>query len=102
MAGSVRLSKQERETILAFNEAENVAYVYTCNRGWMSHLKRLGYEPTATHADGDGRVYAKDFIIPKAMVRKPLARRKGKRATDAQLVALSKARRSPRVAARMA
>lgn len=45
--------------------------------GGMSHLKRLGYEPTAIQADSTGRVYAMDFIIPKSMVRKPPASRQG-------------------------
>ena len=62
-----RLTKQEQETIVNFNAAEDTAYIYTCSQSWMTHLeKKLGLEPTATHG-----TYAREYECPKAWLRKP-------------------------------
>jgi len=31
----MRLSRYEQETIINFNQAEDVAYIYTCSKAWM-------------------------------------------------------------------
>ncbi|MFC2058218.1 hypothetical protein ACFLTS_01045 [Chloroflexota bacterium] len=79
----MRLTKQEQETIINLNDKENVAYIYTCNQGWMSHLEKLGFKAKAVHKDGR-KVYAKEFVIPKSMIRKPPIKRKRHQPADAQ------------------
>ncbi|MFC1963115.1 hypothetical protein ACFLVI_00800 [Chloroflexota bacterium] len=80
----MRLTKQEQETIINWNDEESVAYIYTCNQGWISHLEKLGFQPNIVHKDGR-KIYAKEFIIPKRMIRKPPLKRKNFQSTDAQL-----------------
>ena len=46
MAGKSTLSRYERETIITFNEAEEMAYVFTYKKSWQLHMeKRLGLTP---------------------------------------------------------
>lgn len=70
MTSNMRLSKVEHETIINFNEGEEIAYIYTCNQRWMRQLEKCGFKPVREHAD-KGRVYAKDFEVPKALIRIP-------------------------------
>ncbi|MFQ5925608.1 MAG: hypothetical protein ACE5IE_06400 [Dehalococcoidia bacterium] len=66
----MRLSRVERETIIAFNEDEDIAYIYTCNRRWMRQLEKYGFKASREHAD-KGQVYAKEFEVPKELIRMP-------------------------------
>lgn len=67
----MRLSKQEQETIINFNQAEDTAYIYTCSKSWMHHMEKvLGLKPTEIHS------YARDYECPKAWIRKPRKPRK--------------------------
>jgi hypothetical protein len=66
----MRLSRYERETIINFNEANHVAYIYTCSKSWIRHLERLGLKPTETHS------YAREYECPKEWIRKPYKPRK--------------------------
>jgi hypothetical protein len=69
--GRMRLSKQEQETIINFNQAESIAYIYTCSRSWMNHLEnKLGLKPVRIES------YARDYEFPKAWIRKPLRPKK--------------------------
>jgi hypothetical protein len=62
----VRLTKQEQETIIVFNQADDTASVYTCSKSWMQHIeKTLGLKPTALHG------HAREYEVPKAWIRKP-------------------------------
>ena len=73
----MKLSKQEQETIINFNQAEDVAYIYTCSISWMNHLeKKLGLNPVKTRDS-----YAKDYECPKSWIRKPC---KPRRLSDEQ------------------
>jgi hypothetical protein len=73
----MRLTRQEQETIVNFNQAEDTAYVYTCSTSWMQHLeKTLGLKPTALHGQ-----YAREYEFPKAWIRKP---RKPRQLSEAQ------------------
>ena len=63
----MRLSRQEQETIINFNQAEDVAYIYTCSPSWMRHMEKvLKLKPTEIHS------YARAYICPKTWIRKPL------------------------------
>jgi len=67
----MRLSRQEQETIINFNQAEDTAYIYTCSKSWMRHLEnRLGLKPTKIHS------HAREYECPKAWIRKPQKSRK--------------------------
>ena len=68
----MRLTRQEQETIINFNQAEQVAYIYTCSKAWMRHMeKSLGLRPTKTYGS-----YAREYQCPKAWIRKPLKPRR--------------------------
>jgi len=61
------LSRQERETIINFNEGEDTANIYTCSKSWMCHMEDvLGLKPTNIYGS-----HAKEYEIPKTWVRKP-------------------------------
>ena len=64
-----RLTNYEKETIINFNEADNIASIFTCNKSWQKHLeKRLGLRPIMDNGYG-GRGYE----IPKKRIRPPRA-----------------------------
>ena len=67
----MRLSRQEQETIINFNQAEDIAYIYTCSKSWIQHFEnRLGLKPTKIN------YYAREYECPKAWIRKPQKPRK--------------------------
>lgn len=62
----IRLSKYEQETIINFNQGEDIAYIYTCSKSWMTHFEKvLGLKPTKKYS------YAREYECPKAWIRKP-------------------------------
>lgn len=67
----MRLTKQEQETIINFNQKEDIAYIYTCSKAWMTHLeKKLNLIPTQINP------CARTYECPKAWIRKPQRPRK--------------------------
>src|SRR5262249_10331970 len=62
--------RQERETIINFNDAEDSASVWTASQKVYGALKRVGYNPV-TDDDRSAR-----FEISKADVRLPRPKRK--------------------------
>ncbi|MFC2047215.1 hypothetical protein ACFLTK_02930 [Chloroflexota bacterium] len=72
----MRLTREEQETIINFNQAEDKAYIYTCSKAWVTHMEKvLGLMPTKVHD------YAREYECPKAWVRKP---RKPRKLSEAQ------------------
>jgi hypothetical protein len=68
----MRLTKQEQETIINFNQKEDTAYIYTCSKPWMTHMeKHLGLTPTTIY-EQEARAYE----CPKEWIRKPRRPRK--------------------------
>lgn len=63
-------SKVECETILVFNEAGPTASIYTCNPRWIRQLERYKFKIIHEYADKGG-VYAKEFEVPKQLIRVP-------------------------------
>ena len=62
----MRLTKYEQETIINFNQGEDVAYIYTCSKSWMRHMEKLpGLEPTKINSQ------AREYACPKEWIRKP-------------------------------
>lgn len=64
-----RLSNYEKETIINFNKAEDVAYIFTYEKTWQQHLeKKLGLKPTMDNGFG-----GKEYEIDKRRIRPPRA-----------------------------
>jgi len=64
-----KLTNYERETIINFNEGDNMASIFTYNKTWQKHLeKKLGLKPTMDNGYG-GRGYE----ISKKRIRPPRA-----------------------------
>jgi len=74
------LSRNELETIINFNQGEDVAYIFTYSKRYKKHLEKLGFQPVRTNVFGGA-----DYEIPKTYITLP---RGPKRLTDAQRVAL--------------
>ena len=63
----MRLALHEQETVINYNRAGSVAYIYTCDRALQRHIeKKLGYKPLRVNSHG-----CKDYEIPKSMLRRP-------------------------------
>jgi len=66
---SRKLTRYERESIIKFNEGDDMASIFTYNRAWQKHLEtRLGLKPTMDNGFG-GRAYE----IDKRRIRPPRA-----------------------------
>ena len=70
-AERLKLPKEEKETIICFNEGNNAASVYTCSRSWQTHLKKLGLKPSMVNDHG-----GMEFNLNKSWIRKPLPSRR--------------------------
>ncbi len=70
----MRLTKQERETVIDFNEAEGVAHIHTMSAPVWRGLERKGFR--AISEQKNGQVYGKEFEIPKNLVSIRRARTK--------------------------
>lgn len=67
----MRLTKAERETIIIFNELEDIAHIFTYNRAWQRHLeKKLGLSPHMDNGFG-----GKEYDISKKRIKPPRAPR---------------------------
>lgn len=68
----MKLSKEEMETVISFNEADDTAVIYTFSRKWQKLLEdRLGLEPIYKTAEG-----AREYHLPKSRIPLPRAPRK--------------------------
>ncbi|MCC8065248.1 MAG: immunoglobulin [Clostridiales bacterium] len=67
----MKLSKEEQETIICYNEAEQTASVYTHNRKLRNRLEQLAQErPDDCRLEQTGHSgEAVDYIIPKSWVK---------------------------------
>jgi len=71
------LTKAEKETIVNFNEEEEVAYIFTYRKNWQRKLESMGYKP-----DFENDYKGKGYTVPKSLVITPP--RKPKRLSDTQ------------------
>ena len=63
------LTKQERETIICFNEEENTASVYTHNRKLMTKLRRMAEKfPNQVYPEREEHPGAVSYIVPKGCI----------------------------------
>ena len=66
------LTSYEQETIINFNKAEDIAYIFTYEKTWQKHLeKKLGLK--LLYDNGFG---GKEYEIDKKMIKPPRATRK--------------------------
>ena len=63
---SVALSREERETIINFNEAESIVNVFTYNPKWQRRVKEMGIKPIRTEG------LAREYEFPKKWLRLPV------------------------------
>ena len=66
------LTNYEQETIINFNKAEDIAYIFTYEKTWQQHLeKKLGLKPLY-----DNSFRGREYELPKKMIKPPGAPRK--------------------------
>ena len=65
---ALRLSKQEKETIIIYNEAEDVACVYTCNEKLRNKLETLSKKSPECVLEKKDSVSV-EYKLPKAWVK---------------------------------
>ena len=66
------LSAYEQETIISFNRAEDMAYIFTYERTWQKHLEgKLGLKPVMDNGFG-----GKEYELPKSRIKPPRAPRR--------------------------
>ena len=71
-APRVRLSSEERETIITFDETSEPANIFTYSKVWQKHIeKRLGIKPTDNNGYG-----GKTYLIDKKRIKPPRATKK--------------------------
>ena len=87
---TLELSKNERETIIVYNDGSDTAAVYTHNKALRSKLERIAAErPESCRLDRISRDgMAVDYSVPKGWVRITPSRIP----SDAQRAALKRAR----------
>jgi len=67
-----KLSQQEQETIITFNQADKEAFIFTYSKVWQKHLEdKLGLKPVM-----DNRYGGKEYELPKSRIKPPRAPRK--------------------------
>lgn len=84
------LSREEKETLISFDETPAEAVVFTYNKRWQTQLeKKLGIKPTMNNGYG-----GREYKVPKGRIRMPQApkklsaeqrRKMGQRLKDARL-----------------
>lgn len=84
------MTPAERETVIQFDDGDEMATIYTCHRRWQTRLRRMGFEPEASDRGGE------TYRVPRAFIGLPRAPRQGQSLSPEQKIerkkALSKAR----------
>ena len=66
------MNKDEKETLINFNEKDELASIFTYNKSWQKHLEeRLGLKPILDNGSG-----AREYLIDKKRIRPPRAQLK--------------------------
>jgi hypothetical protein len=64
-----KLTNYEQETIINFNKAEDIAYIFTYEKAWQKHLEgKLGLKPVMDNGFG-----GREYQIDKKRIRPPRA-----------------------------
>jgi hypothetical protein len=69
----MKLSKEEKETIINFSENDDTANVYSCSKKIWNKCEKNGYDLIDTNLDSNGNIISKTYEIEKRLVsfRKP-------------------------------
>ena len=62
----VRLTREEQETVIAFDEAGPMVNVFTYNKRWQRRMAEMGINPIRTEGQ------AKEYELPKKWLRLPV------------------------------
>ena len=65
----MQFQKIEKESILNFNEQEDLCRVYTRSKGFAGELKKLGYSSKKTILNQDDSFRSEEFEIPKDKIK---------------------------------
>lgn len=77
------LSSYELETIINFNQGENIAYVFTYEKTWQKRLEQgLGLKAALDNGYG-----GKEYRLPKALIPMPRAKRRYSEQTKKKMAA---------------
>lgn len=78
---SRKLTRYEQETVVNFNKADEVAYIFTYEKSWQQHLEgKLGLNPVMDNGFG-----GKEYELPKNRIKPPKAPRRLSDKTRAKL-----------------
>ena len=83
----MHFTKYELETTINWNMGDDTAYISTRMPAVMRHMEKvLGVKPTTTHKDSFGKIYGKDYEIPKKFIRMP---RRSRQVSEEQRVKMA-------------
>jgi hypothetical protein len=89
---ALKLSQEEKETIITFNEAELMVNILTYNRQWQLRMKEMGIKPIQVEGQ------AKEYEFPKKWLRLPVKPKPPtKRQQEARQVSIRKAQQVHRI-----
>jgi hypothetical protein len=63
---TIKLTPEEKETIINFNEAEPMVNVFTYNQRWQRRMAQIGINPIRTEGN------AREYEFPKKWLRLPI------------------------------
>lgn len=73
------LNGYEQETVINFNKAEKIAYIFTYEKTWQKHIeKRFKIKPVYDNGHG-----GREYELPKDRIRKPYPKSKRRIAPNA-------------------
>ncbi len=63
-----RLTQEERETAIVYNEADGFWTIYTAVKMHMNRFDKLGYECTGVDRYPDGEIAGKFYKVPRHVI----------------------------------
>mgnify|MGYP000218079202 CR=1 FL=1 len=61
----MKLSKEEKETIINFSENDDTANVYSCSKKIWNKCEKVGSKLIDTNLDSDGNIVSKTYETAK-------------------------------------
>lgn len=62
------LTNYEKETIITFNDGEDEAQIYTCNKTWIKTLAKLAQKDSrVSRTESDE--YSQTYVLPKKAIK---------------------------------
>ena len=85
-----RLTQEERETAIVYNEAAGYWEIYTAVKMHMNRFDKLGYECTGVDRYPDGEIAGKFYKVPRYAISFRSPERVVQNLTDEQRAELSR------------